>query len=90
MALLESSYEMFDQFVRDFWNETYDHFAETDKRLAELASAQEKTDEQIKALTLSQARTDKQIRHLLERNCKPKVTKTKPAAKKASKKGGAR
>jgi len=48
MGQLEASYELFEGFVRDFRNETHDHFAETDKRLVALAESQAKTDEQMK------------------------------------------
>jgi len=54
MGQLEAIYELLEQFVRDFRNETHDHFAETDKKLSALAEAQARTDEQMK-------RTDKRV-----------------------------
>jgi chromosome segregation ATPase len=103
MGQLEASYELFESFVRDFREETRDHFAETDKRLAELAISQAKTDEQmmrtdermnrtdeqIKALIAAQTRTDEQIRLLLERNGSTATprAKVKKTTKKAKKRG---
>jgi len=84
---LEASYQMFEEFVRDFRNETHEHFAETDKRLAELAVAQTKTDKQIKGLAMAQARTDEQIRQILDRNGSTAALKAK---KKSAKKTGKR
>jgi uncharacterized coiled-coil protein SlyX len=55
MAHLEASHELFESFVRDFRTETHDHFAETDKRLADLATAQAHTDQQIKDLVAALA-----------------------------------
>ena len=85
---MEASYQLLEQFVRDFRNETNDRFVETDKRLAALAEAQAKTDEQmkltgeqIKALTESQTR-------MLDRNGSTSARKPKP--KKAGKKKGSR
>lgn len=98
MGQLEASYELFESFVKDFREETHEHFAETDKRLAEfvgeakgrftnLAEAQAKTDEQIKALILAQTRTDEMVRALIERNGsgKKKNGSKKPRAKKGTK-----
>jgi chromosome segregation ATPase len=84
MGQLEASYELFESFVREFRNETHDHFAETDKRLAELTSAQARTDEQIKALIMAQTRTDEMVRSLLEHN--GSTAKSTAKVKKASKK----
>jgi hypothetical protein len=99
MGQLEASYELFESFVRDFREETHEHFAETDKRLAEfvneakgrftnLAEAQAKTDEQLKALILAQTRTDEMVRALIKRNGsgKKKNGSKKPRAKKEPKK----
>jgi chromosome segregation ATPase len=87
MGQLEASYELFESFVKDFREETHEHFAETDKRLADLAGAQAKTDEQIKALILAQTRTDEMVRALIERNGsgKKKNGSKKPRAKKGTK-----
>ncbi len=103
MERLDASYQLLEQFVRDFRNEangrmaeTDKLFAETDKKLAALASAQartdgqmKRTDEAIKALTRAQAKTDEQIRMLLGRNGSTtkraaKVKKVKKDGKKGS------
>ncbi|HKQ75848.1 MAG TPA: hypothetical protein VJ810_19280 [Blastocatellia bacterium] len=95
---MEASYQLLEQFVRDFRSEANGRFAEadklfaeTDKKLTALASAQAKTDEQINGLITAQARTDEQIRLLLDRNGsttapKTKVKKAKKTGKKASSK----
>ncbi|MCI0387373.1 MAG: hypothetical protein MOB07_01200 [Acidobacteria bacterium] len=96
MEKLEGYYKLLESFVRDFRNETRDHFAETDKRLAEFINEtnrraaladkrQARTDEQIKALILSQTRTDEVVRSLIERNGEP-AARTKKTAKKTAKK----
>jgi chromosome segregation ATPase len=59
---MEASYQLFEEFVRDFRNETNDRFGETDKRLAALAGAQAKTDESLAALAEAQAKTDEQMK----------------------------
>src|SRR5262249_52432753 len=98
---MEASYELLEQFVRDFREETHarlqetdNHFVETDKRRADLAVAQAKPDEQIKGLAMAQARTDEQIRSLLDRNGSATTPKAKAKrvkrAKKTAKKGSAK
>src|SRR5262245_5567632 len=100
---LEASFQMLEEFVRDFRNETNGRFAEadrlfaeTDKKLITLAEAQAKTDEQmkrtdeqIKALAAAQARIDEQIRLLLDRNGSTAKSKAKKITKRAAKKKGA-
>jgi succinate dehydrogenase flavin-adding protein (antitoxin of CptAB toxin-antitoxin module) len=88
---LEASFQLLEQFVRDFRNEinehtasTYSLFAETDKKLVALAEAQTKTDEQMK-------RTDELLRLSLERNGSPAAHKAKvKKVKKTGKKGSAK
>ncbi|MCI0390335.1 MAG: hypothetical protein MOB07_16415 [Acidobacteria bacterium] len=92
---LEATLQMFEQFVRDFREETNGRFgendrlfAETDKKLNALASAQAKTDEQINALIAAQTRTDEQIRLVLDRNGSATTPKAKAKRSKSVKKTG--
>jgi chromosome segregation ATPase len=85
---LEAAFQLLEQFVRDFRNESNDHkastdrlFAEADKKLIALAEAQTKTDEQMR-------RTDELFRLLLERNGSTATPKAKgKKSKKTGKKG---
>src|SRR5262244_308663 len=69
MEKLEGSYELLESFVKDTRSETRDHFAETDRRLAEIVREANgrgaETDKRLAALAVAQVKTDEQVKALV-------------------------
>lgn len=65
---IEAMFEMLGDLLRNTRTETEARFAETDKRLTALTTAQDRTDAQIRELIAAQARTEERINQLFDRS----------------------